>query len=109
MAGKTMSDASSSNFGGAERGESVVYDCRRRKSSCGYCKSGSHGSITHGSIDFNDFHSIASCFNYLLGYSLVQIANCFLFSSGYDLRFDVFLLLFFCTVGCDRITSSELN
>ncbi|XP_023551119.1 arginyl-tRNA--protein transferase 2-like [Cucurbita pepo subsp. pepo] len=48
MAGKTMSDASSSNFGGAERGESVVYDCRRRKSSCGYCKSGSHGSITHG-------------------------------------------------------------
>lgn len=52
MAGKTMSDASSSTIGGAERGESVVYDCRRRKSSCGYCKSGSRGSITHGLIDF---------------------------------------------------------
>ncbi|KAG6602620.1 Arginyl-tRNA--protein transferase 2, partial [Cucurbita argyrosperma subsp. sororia] len=47
MAGK-MSDASSSTIGGAERGESVVYDCGRRKSSCGYCKSGSRGSITHG-------------------------------------------------------------
>lgn len=48
MAGKTMSDASSSTIAGTERGESVVYDCRRRKSSCGYCKSGSRGSITHG-------------------------------------------------------------
>ena len=51
MAGK-MSDASSSTIGGAERGESVVYDCGRRKSSCGYCKSGSRGSVTHGPIDF---------------------------------------------------------
>ena len=69
MAGKTMSDASSSNFGGAERGESVVYDCRRRKSSCGYCKSGSHGSITHGSIDFN----------YLLGFLWYKLLIVFWF------------------------------
>ncbi|XP_038886338.1 arginyl-tRNA--protein transferase 2-like [Benincasa hispida] len=47
MAGKT-SDASSSTIGATERGESVVYDCRKRKSSCGYCKSSSRGSITHG-------------------------------------------------------------
>lgn len=51
MAGKTRSDASSSTSGGAERGESVVIDCRRQKSSCGYCKSGARTSITHGPIN----------------------------------------------------------
>ncbi|XP_071734410.1 arginyl-tRNA--protein transferase 1-like [Rutidosis leptorrhynchoides] len=52
---KTRNEASSSssssninnnNFG--NKGESVVVDVGRRRSSCGYCKSGSNTSITHG-------------------------------------------------------------
>lgn len=85
MAGKTMSDASSSTIAGTERGESVVYDCRRRKSSCGYCKSGSRGSITHGLFDFDEFlelflcycfwvfRFIASFFNYLIFFGIGSV------------------------------------
>ena len=39
------SEASSSNGGG---GESVVVDVGRRRSTCGYCKSGRRTSISHG-------------------------------------------------------------
>lgn len=76
MAGNTMSDASSSSIGGVERGESVVYDCRRRKSSCGYCKSGSRGSITHGPIDFNEFLELFLCYCFWV---FCFIASCFHF------------------------------
>ncbi|XP_021863287.1 arginyl-tRNA--protein transferase 1 isoform X2 [Spinacia oleracea] len=41
-------DASSSSSGGAAGGESVVADVGRRRSTCGYCKSGRRSSTTHG-------------------------------------------------------------
>uniref|UniRef100_A0A5B7ALQ1 Arginyl-tRNA--protein transferase n=1 Tax=Davidia involucrata TaxID=16924 RepID=A0A5B7ALQ1_DAVIN len=51
MAAKKMRNeaGSSSSSGGNSRGESVVVDVGRRRSSCGYCKSGGHTSISHGS------------------------------------------------------------
>ncbi|KAL6980690.1 arginyltransferase, partial [Sarracenia purpurea var. burkii] len=33
--------------GGSNRGESVVIDVGRRRSSCGYCRSGGETSISH--------------------------------------------------------------
>ncbi|PIN09689.1 Arginyl-tRNA-protein transferase [Handroanthus impetiginosus] len=52
MAGKkTRSEASTSRGGGGgngDRGESVVMDVGRRKSTCGYCRSGARTSISHG-------------------------------------------------------------
>ncbi|XP_031109118.1 arginyl-tRNA--protein transferase 2-like [Ipomoea triloba] len=59
--------ASSSNSGvaagaGNNRGESVVMDCGRRRSSCGYCKSGSRSSISHGlwanSLTVDDYQAL---------------------------------------------------
>ncbi|XP_074287228.1 arginyl-tRNA--protein transferase 1 isoform X2 [Silene latifolia] len=42
-------EASSSNSsGGINVGESVVVDVGRRRSSCGYCKSGARSSVSHG-------------------------------------------------------------
>ncbi|KAG5557958.1 hypothetical protein RHGRI_008016 [Rhododendron griersonianum] len=46
---KRRNDASSSSSGGgSNRGESVVGDVGRRRSSCGYCRSGGNTSISHG-------------------------------------------------------------
>ncbi|KAI3470870.1 hypothetical protein Pfo_027533 [Paulownia fortunei] len=49
---KMRSEASTSASGGGGgnggRGESVVVDVGRRKSTCGYCKSGARTSISHG-------------------------------------------------------------
>lgn len=43
-----MRSEASTSGGGGGRGESVVADVGRRKSTCGYCKSGARTSITHG-------------------------------------------------------------
>lgn len=53
MAGKMRIDGSSSSSGSGDtnsnsRGKSVVADCGRRKSSCGYCRSPNRSSISHG-------------------------------------------------------------
>lgn len=61
MAGKMRrSEASTSNS--SSRGETVVVDCGRRKSSCGYCKSPGRTSISHGlwahSITVNDYQDL---------------------------------------------------
>lgn len=42
------SSSSSSSSSGTNRGESSVLDVGRRRSSCGYCRSGSRSSISHG-------------------------------------------------------------
>lgn len=65
---KLMSEASSSNSsstgagGGDNRGESIVVDVGRRKSSCGYCKSGARTSISHGlwahSLTVDDYQGL---------------------------------------------------
>ncbi|GKV28311.1 hypothetical protein SLEP1_g37381 [Rubroshorea leprosula] len=53
-------EASSSNIN--NRGRSVVADCGRQKSSCGYCKSGARTSISHGlwaqSITVDDYQDL---------------------------------------------------
>ncbi|KAL0359186.1 UNVERIFIED_CONTAM: Arginyl-tRNA--protein transferase 1 [Sesamum angustifolium] len=49
---KMRSEASTSGSGGnGGRGESVVMDVGRRKSTCGYCKSGARTSISHALLD----------------------------------------------------------
>ncbi|KAF5453663.1 hypothetical protein F2P56_028552 [Juglans regia] len=67
MAGKMRRDGSSSSSGSGDtnsnsRGESVVTDCGRRKSSCGYCRSPNRSSITHGlwahSITVDDYQDL---------------------------------------------------
>jgi hypothetical protein len=45
---KTKNEASSSR--GGIGGESIVADCGRNKSTCGYCKSSTRFSISHGSL-----------------------------------------------------------
>ncbi|CAN8257080.1 unnamed protein product [Cochlearia groenlandica] len=45
---KTTNDASSSHGGASGGGESVIEDHGRRRSNCGYCKSPSRSSISHG-------------------------------------------------------------
>ncbi|KAI3734953.1 hypothetical protein L6452_14435 [Arctium lappa] len=56
---EASSSRSNSNNG---RGESVVVDVGRLRSSCGYCKSGSHTSITHGlrahSLTVDDYQGL---------------------------------------------------
>lgn len=58
---KVRSEASTSGGGGG-RGESVVADVGRRKSTCGYCKSGARTSITHGllahSLTVDDYQAL---------------------------------------------------
>ncbi|XP_059627990.1 arginyl-tRNA--protein transferase 2-like isoform X2 [Cornus florida] len=55
-------EASSSNSSGNSRGESVVIDVGRRRSSCGYCKSGGRTSISHGlwadSLTVDDYQAL---------------------------------------------------
>ncbi|KAK8675118.1 hypothetical protein V6N13_033188 [Hibiscus sabdariffa] len=55
---KMKNEASSSN----SRDDSVVVDCGRRRSSCGYCKSSGRTSISHGlwahSITVNDYQDL---------------------------------------------------
>ncbi|CBI25497.3 unnamed protein product, partial [Vitis vinifera] len=64
MAGKTRNEASSSRSGGggSNRGESVVVDVGRRRSTCGYCRSGARTSISHGlwahSITVDDYQDL---------------------------------------------------
>ncbi|XP_031373291.1 arginyl-tRNA--protein transferase 2 isoform X2 [Punica granatum] len=69
MAGRSRNEASSSrgrgkggSGGGGDRGESVVSDCGRRRSSCGYCKSKSNTSIAHGlwaySLTVDDYQDL---------------------------------------------------
>ncbi|KAG5237469.1 arginyl-tRNA--protein transferase [Salix suchowensis] len=66
MAGKTVkSEASTSSSSGNSdnnRGETVVSDCGRRKSSCGYCKSTASTSVSHGlwahSITVDDYQEL---------------------------------------------------
>ncbi|KAL8462967.1 hypothetical protein ACS0TY_033026 [Phlomoides rotata] len=57
---KMRSEASTSGGGG--RGESVVVDVGRRKSTCGYCKSGTRTSISHGlwahSLTVDDYQAL---------------------------------------------------
>ncbi|CAK9173567.1 unnamed protein product [Ilex paraguariensis] len=76
---KMRSEASSSNSGtssgGNNRGESVVVDVGRRRSSCGYCRSGGRTSISHGlwaqSLTVDDYQALldkgwrrSGCFMY---------------------------------------------
>ncbi|KAG9453977.1 hypothetical protein H6P81_006881 [Aristolochia fimbriata] len=60
MAENIGSEASSSSS--ATRGESVVVDHGRRRSSCGYCKSGGYSSQSHGiwahSITVDDYQEL---------------------------------------------------
>lgn len=53
-------EASSSS--GSNRGESVVVDVGRRRSTCGYCKSGRRSSISHGlwayNLTVNDYQEL---------------------------------------------------
>ncbi|XP_065871405.1 arginyl-tRNA--protein transferase 2-like [Euphorbia lathyris] len=62
MAGKVRRSEASSSSSSNSRGETVVVDCGRRKSSCGYCKSGSRSSISHGlwahSITVDDYQDL---------------------------------------------------
>ncbi|KAL1535418.1 arginyltransferase [Salvia divinorum] len=57
---KMRSEASTSGGGG--RGESVVGDAGRRKSTCGYCKSGARTSVSHGlwahSLTVDDYQAL---------------------------------------------------
>ncbi|KZV23817.1 arginyl-tRNA--protein transferase 1 [Dorcoceras hygrometricum] len=60
---KMRSEASTSgSAGNSGRGESVVVDIGRRKSTCGYCKSGARTSITHGlwahSLTVDDYQAL---------------------------------------------------
>lgn len=54
--------STSGGGGGGERGESVVAEVGRRKSTCGYCKSGARTSITHGlwahSLTVDDYQAL---------------------------------------------------
>lgn len=58
---KSEASSSSSNINNG-KGESVVVDVGRRRSSCGYCKSGSNTSITHGlwahSLTVDDYQAL---------------------------------------------------
>ncbi|GAB4831936.1 hypothetical protein Ancab_005951 [Ancistrocladus abbreviatus] len=55
-------EASSSGSSSRSRGESVVVDVGRRRSSCGYCKSGRRTSVSHGlwahSLTVNDYQDL---------------------------------------------------
>lgn len=60
-----MKNEASSSSGGSSssrRGESVVVDVGRRKSTCGYCRSGGRTSISHGlwahSITVDDYQAL---------------------------------------------------
>ncbi|KFK38514.1 hypothetical protein AALP_AA3G123000 [Arabis alpina] len=57
---KTRNEASSSR--GNVVGESIVADCGRNRSTCGYCKSPSNSSISHGlwteSLTVNDYQAL---------------------------------------------------
>ncbi|XP_073017178.1 arginyl-tRNA--protein transferase 1-like isoform X1 [Primulina eburnea] len=60
---KLRSEGSTSGSGGnSGRGESVVVDVGRRKSTCGYCKSGGRTSISHGlwahSLTVDDYQAL---------------------------------------------------
>ncbi|XP_075500053.1 LOW QUALITY PROTEIN: arginyl-tRNA--protein transferase 1-like [Primulina tabacum] len=60
---KLRSEASTSGSGGnGGRGESVVVDVGRRKSTCGYCKSGARTRISHGlwahSLTVDDYRAL---------------------------------------------------
>ncbi|KAL2549648.1 Arginyl-tRNA--protein transferase 1 [Forsythia ovata] len=63
-ANKMRSEASTSGSGGNDNssGGSVVIDFGRRKSSCGYCKSGSRTSVSHGlwaqSLTVDDYQAL---------------------------------------------------
>lgn len=72
MAGTMRNDGSSSSRGNS-RGESVVLDCGRRKSSCGYCRSPGRTSVSHGPSFF--------LFNHICLWLLnCQVSECFLFT-----------------------------
>ncbi|EEF35529.1 arginyl-tRNA--protein transferase 2 isoform X2 [Ricinus communis] len=62
MAGKVRRSDASSSSSSNSRGETVVVDCGRRKSSCGYCRSGARTSISHGlwahSISVDDYQDL---------------------------------------------------
>jgi arginine-tRNA-protein transferase len=65
MAQKMNNTASTSGGGssaGNNRGESVVVDAGRRRSSCGYCRSASNTSISHGlwaySLTVDDYQAL---------------------------------------------------
>ncbi|KAF5188294.1 Arginyl-trna--protein transferase [Thalictrum thalictroides] len=63
MAGKIENEASSSSSRRSEnRGESVIVDVGKRRSSCGYCKSVGRTSISHGlwahSITVDDYQDL---------------------------------------------------
>ncbi|EOA32916.1 hypothetical protein CARUB_v10016242mg [Capsella rubella] len=57
---KTKNEASSSR--GGIGGESIVADCGRNRSTCGYCKSSTRSSISHGllteSLTVNDYQAL---------------------------------------------------
>ncbi|KAF9599152.1 hypothetical protein IFM89_035431 [Coptis chinensis] len=62
MSGKKENEASSSGSANNDRGESVIVDAGKRKSSCGYCKSGGRASASHGiwahSITVDDYQDL---------------------------------------------------
>ncbi|XP_038703028.1 arginyl-tRNA--protein transferase 2-like isoform X2 [Tripterygium wilfordii] len=73
MAGKMRGEASSS---GSDRGDSVVVDCGRRRSSCGYCRSVGRNSISHGlwahSIKVDDYQAKV-CVTWALWFVLLDV------------------------------------
>ncbi|XP_051122811.1 arginyl-tRNA--protein transferase 2-like [Andrographis paniculata] len=64
MASRSRASTSGSAGGGGNdvRGESMVIDVGRRKSTCGYCKSGAYTSISHGlwaeSLTVDDYQAL---------------------------------------------------
>ncbi|WCJ19846.1 Arginyl-tRNA--protein transferase 1 [Euphorbia peplus] len=62
MAGKVRRSEASSSSSSNSRGESIVADCGGRRSPCGYCKSGSRSSRSHGlwahSITVDDYQDL---------------------------------------------------
>ncbi|XP_012087612.1 arginyl-tRNA--protein transferase 2 isoform X2 [Jatropha curcas] len=62
MAGKMRRSEASSSSSSNSRGETVVVDCGRRRSSCGYCRSNGRTSISHGlwahSVTVDDYQDL---------------------------------------------------
>lgn len=75
---KLTSEASSSGNGGnSERGESVVVDVGRRKSTCGYCKSGARTSISHSQFLYFAHLESVICFSPVNYVSIERVWNLF--------------------------------
>ena len=83
---KMRSDGSSSSRNNSAGGESVVVDWGRHKSSCGYCKSSVHNSISHGSSRLISYFS-SIFFIILLNYYTIFFffTDCFVYVHTFGL------------------------